>query len=81
MCCCREIFGPILPVLPVDGVDEALEIINSRWVRFLCRVPGLVLTFWRRDHPLAVYVFTKDAGFKAKGACLRPLPRALRPAR
>lgn len=24
-----EIFGPILPVLPVDGVDEAIEFINS----------------------------------------------------
>ncbi|TFY56827.1 hypothetical protein EVJ58_g7401 [Rhodofomes roseus] len=44
----EEIFGPILPVLPVDSVDEAIEIVNAR------------------DHPLALYVFTTDAKFKAK---------------
>ncbi|KZT73583.1 aldehyde dehydrogenase [Daedalea quercina L-15889] len=44
----EEIFGPILPVVPVEGVEEAIDIINSR------------------EHPLAVYVFTKDAKFKAK---------------
>lgn len=65
--CRREIFGPILPVLPVDSVDDAIELINSRWVCFLCQVIGLVLTSRCRDHPLAVYVFTKDAKFKAKG--------------
>ena len=54
-------------MVPVDSVDDAIEIINSRWVCFLCQVPGLVLIFRCRDHPLAVYVFTKDAKFKAKG--------------
>ncbi|KAI0729259.1 NAD-aldehyde dehydrogenase [Fomitopsis betulina] len=44
----EEIFGPILPVLPVESIDEAIEIINSR------------------EHPLAVYVFTKDSKFKEK---------------
>jgi len=44
----EEIFGPILPILPVDNVDDALEYIN------------------KHDHPLALYVFTQDAAFKAK---------------
>jgi aldehyde dehydrogenase (NAD+)/aldehyde dehydrogenase (NAD(P)+) len=26
----EEIFGPILPIVPVDSVDEAIEFINSR---------------------------------------------------
>jgi acyl-CoA reductase-like NAD-dependent aldehyde dehydrogenase len=26
----REIFGPILPIVPVDDVDEAIEFINAR---------------------------------------------------
>lgn len=25
-----EIFGPILPVVPVDNIDEAIDIVNSR---------------------------------------------------
>jgi acyl-CoA reductase-like NAD-dependent aldehyde dehydrogenase len=27
----REIFGPILPIIEVEDVDEAIEIINSRY--------------------------------------------------
>ena len=26
----EEIFGPVLPILPVKSVDEAIEFINSR---------------------------------------------------
>jgi aldehyde dehydrogenase (NAD+) len=26
----REIFGPVLPVLPVQDIDEAIQIINTR---------------------------------------------------
>lgn len=44
----EELFGPVLPIIPVEDVDEAIEIIN------------------RHDHPLALYVFTKDSAFKAK---------------
>ncbi|KIP07205.1 hypothetical protein PHLGIDRAFT_71410 [Phlebiopsis gigantea 11061_1 CR5-6] len=43
-----EIFGPLLPIIPVRDVDEAIELINSR------------------ETPLSLYVFTKDAAFKAK---------------
>ncbi|KAI0064314.1 NAD-aldehyde dehydrogenase [Artomyces pyxidatus] len=55
----EEIFGPVLPILVVEDVNEALEIVNSR------------------DHPLALYVFSRDAAYKAKvfdntqsGACV-----------
>ncbi|CAE6505027.1 unnamed protein product [Rhizoctonia solani] len=44
-----EIFGPILPIVPVQDVDAAIEYVNAN------------------DHPLALYVFTKDPKFKAKG--------------
>ncbi|KAH7344940.1 NAD-aldehyde dehydrogenase [Rhizoctonia solani] len=43
-----EIFGPILPIVPVRDVDAAIEYVNAN------------------DHPLALYVFTKDPKFKAK---------------
>ncbi|KAL4072468.1 Aldehyde/histidinol dehydrogenase [Scleroderma yunnanense] len=44
----EELFGPILPIIPVKDVDEAIAFINAR------------------DHPLALYVFSQDAAFKAK---------------
>ncbi|KZP08660.1 NAD-dependent aldehyde dehydrogenase [Athelia psychrophila] len=54
-----ELFGPILPIVPVDSVDDAIAFINAR------------------DHPLALYVFSDSAAFKAKvfdntqsGSCL-----------
>lgn len=28
----REIFGPILPIVEVENVDEAIEFINARYV-------------------------------------------------
>ncbi len=31
-CVRREIFGPILPILAVDDIDEAIRVINSKWV-------------------------------------------------
>ncbi|KNZ72494.1 Aldehyde dehydrogenase family 3 member B1 [Termitomyces sp. J132] len=45
----EEIFGPVLPIVPVEDVDEAIAFVNAR------------------DHPLALYVFSQDAEFKAKG--------------
>lgn len=40
----HEIFGPLLPVLPYDSLDEVLAYIN------------------RREHPLALYLFSNDHG-------------------
>jgi acyl-CoA reductase-like NAD-dependent aldehyde dehydrogenase len=50
MCIAREeIFGPVLVVLPFDGIDEALELANdtafglaaTAWTTNLARVPQL----------------------------------------
>ncbi|EIM88943.1 NAD-aldehyde dehydrogenase [Stereum hirsutum FP-91666 SS1] len=55
----EEIFGPVLPIVPVKSLDEAIDFVNER------------------DHPLALYVFSKDPAYKAKvfdsttsGSCL-----------
>jgi len=45
----EELFGPILPIVAVENVDEAIAFVNAR------------------DHPLVIYVFSKDPAFKAKG--------------
>ncbi|KAI6148774.1 Aldehyde/histidinol dehydrogenase [Pisolithus tinctorius] len=44
----EELFGPILPIVPVKNIDEAIAFINDH------------------DNPLALYVFSQDAAFKAK---------------
>ncbi|KAL9710113.1 Hexadecenal dehydrogenase [Leucoagaricus gongylophorus] len=44
----EEIFGPILPIVPVKDVDEAIAFVNDN------------------DHPLSLYVFSKDDAFKQK---------------
>lgn len=42
----QEIFGPILPIVAYDGVEEAMEYVN------------------RRERPLALYWFGKDAAVR-----------------
>ena len=44
----EEIFGPILPVVAVESVEEAIGFINAR------------------DKPLALYLFTGDAGVRER---------------
>lgn len=44
----EEIFGPVLPVISYQGIDEALTLINSR------------------PKPLALYVFSREKGFREK---------------
>ncbi|KZS97992.1 NAD-aldehyde dehydrogenase [Sistotremastrum niveocremeum HHB9708] len=44
----EELFGPVLPIVPVPSIESAIEFVNAR------------------DHPLALYVFTKDPKVKAK---------------
>ena len=38
-----EIFGPILPIIAINNVEEAIEIVNSKWVclTFSVRREGL----------------------------------------
>ncbi|KAF5357137.1 hypothetical protein D9756_006811 [Leucocoprinus leucothites] len=44
----EEIFGPVLPVVPVKDVEEAITYVNNN------------------DHPLALYVFSRDEAYKQK---------------
>ncbi len=32
----REIFGPFLPIIPVDDIDEAIQVLNSKYVLVVC---------------------------------------------
>jgi len=32
----REIFGPLLPVVPVENLDEAIKFVNERYGFPLC---------------------------------------------
>ncbi len=56
----EEIFGPLLPVLPVADMDAAIDYVNAR------------------PHPLALYLFTRDAALRDRvlgstqsgGACV-----------
>ena len=60
----EEIFGPILPVIAVDSIDEAVAFVNE--------------TSTRGDKPLALYSFSEDdhendavlAGATSGGACV-----------
>jgi len=44
----EELFGPVLPIVPVEDIDAAIAFVNAR------------------EHPLALYVFTRDPAVKAK---------------
>lgn len=69
-CSCfnREIFGPVLPIVPVEDIDEAIEVVNTRCVAnsivVLCR--GFLKQSCCREHALSLYVFTNDQTFKDK---------------
>ncbi|KAF8579074.1 aldehyde dehydrogenase [Ramaria rubella] len=51
----KEIFGPILPIVPVPNVDAAIRYINSQ-----CKQKTTL-----REHPLAIYVFSIDAKLRS----------------
>jgi aldehyde dehydrogenase (NAD+)/aldehyde dehydrogenase (NAD(P)+) len=65
----EELFGPILPIVTVENVDEAIAFVNARFV--LCTSRPIILRLLtyhgRSDHPLALYVFSQDPAFKSKG--------------
>lgn len=49
----EEIFGPVLPIITVSGVDEAIQFINDR------EKPLVVYVFSRKNKvkPLAAHLF------------------------
>ena len=63
----REIFGPILLLIPVKDVDEAIAFIRNRYA-FDGAVPlNMSPEITHRNHPLAVYVFSQDKEFQDMG--------------
>jgi len=67
----EEIFGPVLSIVPIDNLDEAISFLNSRYV--LPYLLDLITeSLYSRPLPLALYVFSHDKAFKAKGAFLKP---------
>jgi len=55
-----EIFGPILPVVPVDNIDEAIDIVNSR-------PPPLVLYLFSKSRKTTEKVLSKT---QSGGVCV-----------
>lgn len=68
----EEIFGPLLPIVPVDDLEAAIQFVNDRWVLLipLFLAHGcLADTHCARDHPLILYLFTQNDKVKDYGAC------------
>ncbi|CAM0140449.1 hypothetical protein VKS41_006464 [Umbelopsis sp. WA50703] len=55
-----EIFGPILPVISVDNIDQAIDIVNSR-------EPPLVLYLFSKSHKITEKVLSKT---QSGGVCV-----------
>ncbi|KAG8829725.1 hypothetical protein FRC18_009094 [Serendipita sp. 400] len=65
----EEIFGPVLSIVPVDSLDEAIDFVNERY--FISPHVPCFTYFPSRPQPLALYVFTRDARYKEKGRLRR----------
>jgi hypothetical protein len=64
----RELFGPILPILPVDDLNEAIQFVSGRCVTFssspLFKSYSVTSI---RDHPLVLYAFCASEEAKNAG--------------
>ena len=61
----EELFGPVLLVLTVNGIDEAIQFVNERYHETLlqCEESLVYHKFYLlryREKPLAFYVFTEN---------------------
>jgi acyl-CoA reductase-like NAD-dependent aldehyde dehydrogenase len=63
----REIFGPVLSIVPVKDLDEAIAFVNERLVLSPIVFDRIFNHCFHSAHPLAVYVFSTDSAFKKKG--------------
>lgn len=60
-----ELFGPILPIIAVDNLEEAIHLIGTQYVHII----WLVLSpseLGDRPAPLVIYAFTSDEVVKEK---------------
>lgn len=71
---CREIFGPVLPILPVESLDEAIAYVNAQFVPIVLTAAALLIGYTYSDYPLAIYVFSQNAVYKAKSKLLLQTP-------
>jgi len=65
----RELFGPLLPILPVVDLDEAIQFINGRSAQILI---NNLLLYDCRDHPLVLYSFCSSEETKVKSKFFYP---------
>ena len=63
-----ELFGPILPIIEVENVDEAIQIVADRYATLCPHVTPLSTPFVIRPYPLVVYIFTNCDEVREKGA-------------
>ena len=63
----RELFGPILPIIPVDSLDEALAFINARYVG--TRAYGCILDHadWLTDLTPSCCMFSRKTLMQNRG--------------
>ena len=66
---CREIFGPLLPVIPVEDLDEAIKFVNERLDFYY--IHTYLIHFTQRPSSGALYLL--DSQVKTKGYCF-PFP-------
>lgn len=67
----RELFGPLLSVVPVKDLEDAIALINSMYLYSVhfCLVNAYAEL---RDEPLNIYIFTNDDKVKHRGIMVFP---------
>jgi len=68
-----ELFGPILPILVVENVDEAISYISERYDTFSQRSSAINIRLFR-DHPLVLYAFSNNEATKKKSSLALSCP-------
>jgi aldehyde dehydrogenase (NAD+) len=69
----EEIFGPVLSIVPIDNLDEAIDFVNDRQVYISFCIVLDQSNSSNRPQPLALYVFSKDSKFREKGKLVIPV--------
>ena len=74
----REVFGPILPILEVEDIDEAIELVGCGYasISVLWQHDELNMVSFRPS-PLVLYLFTENDKILQKGRH-SILPNAIR---
>lgn len=62
----REIFGPILPIVPVGSVDEAYDIVRNRCVSPFHFLADVTTPLMYSPSPLVIYLFTNQQELRDK---------------